>query len=208
MKKETRFQTTQSIEIRAEDGQTPVLRGYAALYNSETDLGHFREVILPGAFTRTLDEEYSDIRALWNHDSSSVLGRTKSGTLKVEEDERGLKFELTLPDTTTGRDTAISVQRGDVTGMSFGFEVRQEEWERDGDNIRKLKDIELYEISPVTFPAYPDTTVAMRSLETFRAEESAGSNHRNASCPLSVERERQEMRKYQQTKYQSKYENA
>lgn len=205
--KETR-QTFEAIEFRESDG-SPTLTGYAALYNSETDLGYFRETILPGAFKRSLETPESDVRALWNHDTSFILGRAKAGTLRVFEDERGLGFELNLPDTQAGRDTAISVKRGDITGMSFGFAVRDEEWDRSDGDLRKLKDIELYEISPVTFPAYADTTVAMRSLENFRAEVSAGTN---TATPLrrssNTERERQEMRKYQQKKYESKYENA
>lgn len=190
-----------SIELRDATAESPgTLEGYAAKYDSETEIGGwFREVIRPGAFTRALAEG-QDVRALWGHDNRIVLGRRSAGTLEVNEDATGLKFRVVLPDTQAGRDAATSIKRGDVDGMSFGFRAVRERWtEEEGKpELRELLDLDLVEISPVAFPAYPDTSVAKRCLETFRAERSAEIT-RNASCSLSVERERQEMRKLKYT---------
>ena len=105
-------------ELREGDkGKT--IAGYAAVFNEETDIGGaFREIIAPGAFKGTLDR---DIRALVDHDSGRVIGRSKAGTLRLNEDSHGLAVEVDLPDTTDGRDLAVSLSRGDISGMSFGF---------------------------------------------------------------------------------------
>lgn len=161
------------LEVRAEEGERPKLVGYAAVFSEQSeDLGGFREQIAPGAFASSLGD---DIRALVNHDSSRVIGRTRSGTLALEEDERGLRAEITPPDTSYGRDLVESVSRGDVSQMSFGFRVRpggQRFEERDdGMILRTLTDVQLFEVSPVTFPAYPQTDIAVRSLESWIAEQ-------------------------------------
>jgi uncharacterized protein len=158
------FRTIAAAEIRSSDNNT--LSGYAAVFDSPSeDLGGFTEIIKPGAFTRCLGEQ-PDIRCLSNHDTSAILGRTRSGTLQVREDDRGLYFECSLPDTTTARDLAVSVKRGDVTGMSFGFYCLQDEWTRSdsGAMSRNLTDCEVFEVSICGFPAYPATTVSARSL--------------------------------------------
>jgi HK97 family phage prohead protease len=186
MNKELRFFTTApGIELRAAaDGSPGTLEGYAAVYDQETDLGYFREVIRPGAFSRAIREN-QDTRALWNHDTGAILGRRSAGTLSIEEDSKGLKFSLTLPDTTTGRDAAVSIQRGDITGMSFGFSVTSARWleEKDKDTeLREILDLDLFEISPVTFPAYADTEVGLRSRDQFRAEKAG--NHKQRAQRL------------------------
>jgi len=163
-------------EVRAaEDGQRKI-GGYAAVFDQETDIGgFFREVIRPGAFKKTLQE--SDVLALWNHDTSKPLGRVSNGTLELTEDERGLRFELQLPDTTWGVDAFKSISRGDVRGMSFGFVVTKESWsgktEENGkeDILREIKEVALYEISPVTFPAYEATEVEARAILAARGIE-------------------------------------
>lgn len=159
-------------ELRvAGEGEEAKLVGYAAVFDSlSEDLGGFREKIEPGAFADTIEAD--DIRALWNHDSSLVMGRRANGTLSLEEDERGLKVEITPPETQWARDAMESVRRGDVTQMSFGFYTLSDRWEvKDGEDIRTLERVELIEVSPVTFPAYPDTAIALRSREAWRESE-------------------------------------
>jgi HK97 family phage prohead protease len=155
-------------ELRAEptdDGATR-LTGYAAVFNSRSvNLGGFVEEISRGAFAESLAD--GDIRALWNHDTSQVLGRTKAGTLRLREDDLGLRVDITLPDTTIGRDAAISIERGDVDQMSFAFNVVEggDEWrEEDGRIVRTLRKVRLFEVSPVTFPAYPATSIGTRDI--------------------------------------------
>lgn len=155
-------------ELRASDsGKT--IAGYAALFNSTADIGDtFREVIAPGAFTETLK---GDVRALIDHDSGRVIGRTKAGTLRLNEDDKGLAVEIDLPDTSDGRDLAISLERGDISGMSFGFRVSHDEWDETSDPpTRTIHKVDLFEVSAVAFPAYEDTELALRSLNDAKGE--------------------------------------
>jgi hypothetical protein len=150
-------------ELRAGDnGKT--IAGYAAIFNDVADIGgSFREVIAPGAFKDTLD---GDIRALVDHDSGRVIGRSKAGTLRLNEDNRGLAVEIDLPDTTDGRDLSVSLERGDISGMSFGFRVTHDEWDETGDiPTRTIRAVELFEVSAVAFPAYEGTELALRSRD-------------------------------------------
>ncbi len=150
-------------EVRLEErvGHRPRLTGYAALFNTlSQDLGGFREKIARGAFTNSLE---GDVRALINHDSAKILGRTSAGTLSLREDSQGLAVEIEPPETSYARDLLESVRRGDITQMSFGFITRQDKWEtQDGMQVRTLLEVKLLDVSPVTFPAYPDTSVALR----------------------------------------------
>lgn len=156
-------------ELRAEgnEGERTTLAGYAAVFDqlSVVLYGMFREKISRGAFAGALS---GDVRALWNHDTNLPLGRTKAGTLRLEEDAHGLRVEIDPPTTQAGRDALVSVQRGDVDQMSFAFDVLEDEWDQDesGTLIRTLRKVMLYEVSPVTFPAYPQTTVAARAGES------------------------------------------
>ncbi len=164
--------TSLAIEYRdAEAGEGPMITGHAAVVNKwSEDLGGFREKISRGAFGDRLGD---DVRALFNHDENIVLGRTASGTLELKEDRKGLKFSVDAPDTQLVRDMVLSpIKRGDVDGASFGFIVAEDEWRerKDGMVERTITKFErLFDISPVTFPAYPDTAVATRSLQTFVA---------------------------------------
>ncbi|TFI46635.1 HK97 family phage prohead protease [Diaphorobacter sp. DS2] len=142
------------------------LTGYAAVFNSEANLGSFSEVIRPGAFAKSLATG-SSIRALYHHDAHALLGTTRGGTLQLREDAHGLAFELALPDTTHGRDLAILVDRGDVAGCSFGFRVPEggDRWEQRGaQTVRELLTVDLVEITLTADPAYADTSVALRSM--------------------------------------------
>lgn len=152
------------IEIRSDDGGGSKMIGYAAVFNSYSEKlgGFFREIIRPGAFAQAIESD--DVRALWNHDSNYVLGRNKSGTLQLVEDERGLRVEITPPDTQWARDLSESMRRGDVDQMSFGFQVVDDRWyTENGEEFRELLKVRLFDVSPVTYPAYPATTIAMRS---------------------------------------------
>ncbi|MFA5423831.1 MAG: HK97 family phage prohead protease [Phycisphaerae bacterium] len=159
-------------EIRLSDGDKPKIVGYAAVFEKLSELlgiGDFREKIAKGAFAETIIND--DIRALVDHDSSRILGRNKAGTLVLREDDTGLMSEIMPPDTTIGRDIVQSIKRGDITGMSFGFRTISDIWETiDGIAIRTLRKVQLFDVSPVTFPAYPDTSVAVRSLEQWKKE--------------------------------------
>lgn len=156
-------------EIRAEpDDDQPKISGYAAVFDELSEnLGGFYEKIAPGAFAGTLGS--ADVRALWNHDSNYPLGRTKAGTLSLDEDEVGLAITIYPPDTQYARDLMTSMKRGDVDQMSFGFRVIRDRWEQVGGQvIRTLLEVELYDVSPVTFPAYPQTSAQVRSqFEAF-----------------------------------------
>ena len=141
------------------------LTGYAAIFNSEANLGSFAEVIRNGAFRKSL-EAGSNIRALYHHQGDALLGTTRGRTLRLAEDGKGLAFELDLPDTSHGKDLAILVDRGDVAGCSFGFQVREggdRLEQRGGQVVRELLDVNLLEITLTSDPAYADTTVALRS---------------------------------------------
>lgn len=150
------------------------LAGYAAVFGSHSqDLGGFVERILPGAFTRTLTSP-DNIRALYEHDTQRLLGRVGSGTLKLSEDSKGLRFELSLPDTSYARDLGILVERGDIAGCSFGFQVPEggDTWEmRSGQLTRDLIRVNLHEITITGNPAYLDTSVAVRSMEAWQLKD-------------------------------------
>jgi len=153
-----------SIEVRADEGQeVRKIRGHAAVFNEIAgDPLMFLEQIAPGAFSDSIGKD--DVRALWNHNPDYVLGRNKAGTLTLSEDDRGLAIEINPPDTQWARDLMHSIDRGDVSQMSFGFRVLDQAWEvRDGIDIRTLKKVELWDVSPVTFPFYEGTDVALRS---------------------------------------------
>jgi HK97 family phage prohead protease len=151
-------------ELRTEQEGT-IIKGYAAVFNKwSEDLGGFREIIRPGAFTKTL-KDGADVRALQNHESNYVLGRTKSQTLLLEEDDKGLAVEIHPPDTQYARDLIINIDRGDVDQMSFGFETIKDRWGREeGRNTRELLEVKLFDVSIVTYPAYPQTVVQVREL--------------------------------------------
>ncbi len=141
------------------------LVGYAAPFNVETQIGGFTEIIRPGAFAQSLREQ-ADILALADHSRNALLARTKSGTLRLAEDNRGLAFDLDLPETTVGRDVLALAERGDLGGMSFEFRARPnggDRWSKNG-RYRELISVELSEISVISaFPAYNSTEVQARS---------------------------------------------
>lgn len=162
-----------NIEIRESEEGVRTIEGYAVKWEMKSQsMGYFlrfKEQFKKGAFTDSLTNE--DQRALWSHDTSKVLGRTKNGTLRLYEDDIGLRFELDLPNTTLGNDAYETIKRGDVDGVSFGFRMRKQEWdESDPDNVvRTISQADLFEISPVGFPAYPDSQVSARSEYPYKS---------------------------------------
>lgn len=155
-------------ELRlAEDKRN--ITGTAIVYNSESvDLGGFREIVAPGALTKTLRD--NAVKLLFNHDSSFVLGSVSAGTLKLTDTATGLDFHCDPPETTWANDLLVSIRRGDIGQCSFGFEVKQDSWAKvDGVMVRTLLDIAVSEISIVAFPAYTSTSVSVRSKEQFKS---------------------------------------
>jgi HK97 family phage prohead protease len=174
MDRETRTFTIEGLKVQRRDGdQGSLLVGHAAVFNQlSEDLGGFREQVAPGAFSEAIEKD--DVRALFNHDSNFVLGRTGSGTLRLAQDVRGLAIEIDLPDTQTINDLVASpIERGDVSQMSFAFTVRPggQDWAKDdtGQVVRTLKNVRLFDVSPVTYPAYRQTDIAVREMRAWQA---------------------------------------
>jgi len=173
-------------ELRIEGNERkPVISGHAAVFNQRSlDLGGFYEVIAPGAFANTI--KTADVRALFNHDPNFILGRTKSGTLALSEDEKGLSVRISPPDSIWANDLLQSIQRGDIDQMSFGFSVGEagQRWQRSGgDVIRTLLEVALFDVSPVTYPAYPQTDVSARSFFEAKIKNLASENPENSEKP-------------------------
>lgn len=171
------------IEFRVLEGEKGVLEGYAAPFNKITDLGWFRERISPGTFIDTIQND--DIRALFNHDSNFVLGRNKRAkTLELSEDEKGLKVLIHPPNTQFANDLRESIRRKDIDQMSFGFKTIEDSWDYSDEKypLRTLKRVKLFDVSPVTFPAYKGTRISVRSFEKFLEEtrkKDGGEDHEN-----------------------------
>lgn len=163
------------FEIRAENSEKGrIIDGYAAVFDKLSEnMGGFREKIAPGAFKKTIKK--ADIRALFDHDSKFVLGRNTSGTLKLSEDETGLRVQITPPAAQWADDLLRSMERGDINQMSFGFYTISDEWEdlNKSTPVRTLREVELFDVSVVTYPAYPDASVAIRGLNHIRQNDHA-----------------------------------
>jgi len=169
MKRETR---TYSAKLEARDlpGEPRRISGYAARFGVlSADLGGFKERIAPGTFSRAISEN-QDVRCLFNHSADHILGRTKSGTLRLKQDSNGLFFEADLPDTQDARDLFELIKRQDIAECSFSFDSLSDSWgeEKDADGksltVRTLRDVNLFDVSPCVFAAYPEgTSVAARN---------------------------------------------
>lgn len=182
MDKETRAITGELRAALDGDGNKKII-GYAAIFDSRTELWPgFFEQIDRAAFNDVMND---DVRALFNHDANIVLGRTTAGTLKLSVDEKGLRYEITPPDTEQGRNVLESIRRGDISQSSFGFTVKKDSFEdlQDGKVVRTVQKVaRLYDISPVTFPAYQDTEVALRNKQDFQKKK-----HRNDLKAIDIE---------------------
>lgn len=157
------------IRINESDGGT-CIEGHAAVFDSWSEtLGGifpFKEKVRKGAFAESIGRD--DIRALFNHDPNYVLGRNRAGTLELVEDDVGLRVRITPPDTSWANDITTSIRRGDISQMSIGFVVEDDEWSsKDGIDTRELKKVRLFDVSPVTFPAYTATDVGVRAMQEY-----------------------------------------
>lgn len=184
-----------TVDLRASmNGESQILEGYAVVFGSlSEDLGGFREVVERGAFAQALNET-PDVRALFNHNPDLVLGRTTNGTLRLAEDAYGLRVAITLPNTSYAQDVHRLVERGDVNQMSFAFRVHKggETWTTEnGQRIRRLRSLAIYDVSIVTFPAYQATTVAARALEMAKEPDSQEAVHKIEMCSRAAARNRE-----------------
>lgn len=164
-KKTFQIFNSRAVLTRAEGGDAPTrIEGYASVFDQPSELMFgVREYIDKDAFN---DTDMTDVRALFNHDPNMMLGRTTSGTLEVRVDEKGLFYSVQLPDTQVGNDVAALVERGDISQSSFGFTIEEAAWEvKDGEDVYVIKKVgRLFDVSPVTFPAYPQTSVQARAM--------------------------------------------
>lgn len=154
------------VETRQDEPRK--LIGHAAVFDTIGDGYFFREKISRGAFSKSIGRD--DVRALFNHNPDFVLGRNKAGTLDLVEDDRGLLVTIHPPDTEFVRSLLTSIERGDISQMSFGFEVIKDSWERGTEkepDLRTLEEVKLWDVSPVTFPFYLDTDIAVRSHDEW-----------------------------------------
>jgi len=167
MNKEIRITTSQLKRAEGEEGE---IVGMAARVGKGYNMGWFEERIEPGAFDNTLGD---DVRVLFNHDGNMVLGRTKSGTAKIWTDDEGnLMYSYKTPNRSYAKDLEDAIRTGDVDQSSFAFVIEDDEWKtEEGKEVRVIKKIgQLYDVSPVTYPANPDTSVAKRSYEAIKEE--------------------------------------
>jgi uncharacterized protein len=174
------FRTKFNITRDEETPDEMIIEGYFALYESETELWQNSfEIISKGAFDNTLN---NDIRALWNHNTQYVLGRNRSNSLELKTDDKGLYAKITLPNTQYAEDLYQLIKRGDINQASFGFNILDEDFEElaNGGYRWRIKEIDLHEISVVTFPAYENTTVQAREKQVEKLQERKLQEKRNA----------------------------
>jgi HK97 family phage prohead protease len=180
------------IQLRAKgDEENKNLEGYASVFYDGTPETEYQlwdgavERIDKAAFDNAIKND--DIRALMNHDPNLILGRNKAGTLTLEVDSVGLKYLIDVPDTQAGNDTRTSIERGDVSGSSFSFMPTVVEWSDDGDKeIRLIKEVQLFDVGPVTFPAYTAASAYARDSEPAKEE------HDNIKSEREAEKEKQD----------------
>lgn len=164
------FEFELEMDTRAGDSANTI-RGYALKWNSlSEDLGGFKEQFVRGAFANSLRK--NPVFAFWSHDTSKVLGSTRNGSLELKEDDLGLNFKVTLPDTQIGKDALTLIRNKFITGMSFGFTPAVEEWNESDPKmlIRTVKEARLFEVSPVAMPAYSQSYVSARENNSVMSE--------------------------------------
>lgn len=186
------------LRIADVDEKSSVIEGHAAVFDSWSEtLGGifpFKEIVRKGAFIDTIRAD--DIRALFNHDPNFVLGRNRAGTLELIEDEVGLSVRITPPNTSWARDLQASIRRGDISQMSIGFIVEKDKWStQDGIDVREIRKVKLYDVSPVTFPAYTATDVGVRAMQEYdgyKAEQRSKAEEQESAARRAKEQARLE----------------
>lgn len=163
---ERRCVVMKELRVVDEIDKEPSIEGYASVFDSWSEelggLDPFKEKVVKGAFSQTIKED--DIRALFNHDPNYVLGRNKADTLQLKEDDKGLFVRIIPPNAQWAKDLIVSINRGDITQMSFGFIVELDRWKfENGIDVRELLKVKLFDVSPVTFPAYSETECGIRT---------------------------------------------
>ena len=191
-KREVRRLPSEGLELRA-DKEKRTITGYAVLFNSRSvDMGNWHEVIAPDAFKRSLEENKIDVVSTYNHDTNKMLGRMSANTLRLSADNRGIKFEADVPNTSYGNDVLELVARGDVKGNSFEFRAKADTWAKmaDGKRQRTVLEAELYQVGPVVSPAYSETDLALRAEppqdEPAPDTDKIKRQHANAKARLAV----------------------
>lgn len=191
--RETRTLPLTELRVNQTDGGGSVIEGHAAVFDSWSEtLGGifpFKEKVRRGAFEKSIGSD--DIRALFNHNPDYVLGRNRAGTLALEEDNVGLKVTITPPETQWARDMQVSIKRGDISQMSIGFVVVKDDWKTvDNIDVRELVEVQLFDVSPVTFPAYTQTDVGVRAMTEY-AEYRAAMKSREEAAELAASQARE-----------------
>lgn len=162
--------TVQPVTVTRTEGKPTVVHGYGAVFhradNPGTEYWLYRDLVERigrGAFDRAISEK-DDVRALFNHDVNQILGRSSAGTLRLSVDEVGLRYEFDVPDSPNGQNLVAALERKDVTGSSFSFDILKVQYSEEKDYfVREMLDVRLYDVGPVTFPAYTAATAGVRS---------------------------------------------
>ena len=194
------------LRVAENDGGGSYIEGHAAVFDSWSEtLGGilpFKEIVRKGAFNESIGKD--DIRALFNHDPNYVLGRNRAGTLELVEDEVGLRVRITPPDTTWAKDLQASIRRGDITQMSIGFIVEEDKWSTEnGIDTREIHKVQLFDVSPVTFPAYTATDVGVRAMEEYNGYKAEQRSKAEAAEKTAEKAKQQAKLKGLQTKFKN-----
>ena len=205
-KKELRMLPMAELRVAENDGGGSYIEGHAAVFDSWSEtLGGilpFKEIVRKGAFNESIGKD--DIRALFNHDPNYVLGRNSAGTLELVEDEVGLRVRITPPDTTWAKDLQASIRRGDITQMSIGFIVEEDKWSTEnGIDTREIHKVQLFDVSPVTFPAYTATDVGVRAMEEYNGYKAEQRSKAEAAEKTAEKAKQQAKLKGLQTKFKN-----
>lgn len=205
-KRELRMLPMTELRIADSDGGGVTIEGHAAVFDSWSEtLGGifpFKEIVRKGAFNESIGKD--DIRALFNHDPNYVLGRNRAGTLELVEDDIGLRVKITPPDTSWAKDILTSIRRSDITQMSIGFIVEDDKWStKDGMDVREIRKVQLFDVSPVTFPAYTATDVGVRAMQEYDGYKAEQRNKAEETEKAAERAKQQAKLKSLQTKFKN-----